>query len=329
MRRDDDCNHPHPTDGQIPYPLRSSKKLPLTSANDPLVSLNDGAHTGTTLPKPRRKQRMKPRDIDELASWLSERDFGILGSVAEHQFLTVHQVEALHFGDLAPTSGGRIARRTLARLREYRLLGTLKRRIGGVKSGSAGLVHYLDTAGDQLLNKRSAQQGRRRSRDPSTRFLSHRLAIADAHVALAQSHRQQSLELVECVVEPISWRRFLGIGAVRLTLKTDLYIETAVPPGNELVHGWFVEIDLGTEGIQTLLKKCHDYEAYRRTGIEQEQGGFPLVIWSMTHADPLTAERRRRDLGKAIDRDHSLAPKLFRIVAPDQLIPLLMSGGAV
>jgi hypothetical protein len=273
---------------------------------------------------------MKPRDIEELASWLSERDFAILRSVAEHQFLTVRQVEALHFADHAPTSGGRIARRTLARLRTHRLLGTLERRIGGVKAGSVSLVYYLDVVGDQLLHGRSGRLARRRSRDPSSRFLSHRLAIADTHVALIQADRQGQLELVACDIEPASWRRYTGLGGARLTLKPDLYTETAVAGDGDFVHAWFVEVDLGTEGIETLLKKCRDYESYRRTGIEQQDGGaFPVVVWSVTHPDLAKADRRRKALREAIDSDRSLPSELFRIVAPEELVPVIRNGGAL
>ena len=97
-----------------------------------------------------------------------------------------------------------------------------------------------------------------------------------------------------------------------------------------MVHAWFVEVDLGNEGIQTLLKKCRDYEAYRRSGIEQaDSGGFPFVVWSMTHLDPEKAERRRQALQDTIDSDRSLTSKLFRIIAPGQLVPLLTNGGVV
>lgn len=319
------------TNGGYPigHPLTLPTKPPLTSINRHLGLPNDGAQQGTTPSKRRNKQRMNPRDIEELSSWLSERDFTILRSVDEHQFLTVKQIEALHFADHAPISGARIARRTLARLRAHRLLGTLTRRVGGVRAGSAGLVHYLDTVGDQLLHSRSGRRAHRRFREPSSRFLGHRLAATDAHVALVEAHRQGLLELVECAVEPGSWRRFTGMGGARLTLKADLYAETAQAPDSEFVHAWFIEIDLGTETIPTLLKKCGEYEMYRRTGIEQEQdGGFPLVVWSVTHADETKVERRRAALQEAIERDGNLPTELFRIVAPDQLVPLLQAGGA-
>lgn len=324
MRRDDSPSDAGPVDG----PIASTAKPSLTSTEGTVVSLNDGAHTGTTPPKPRRKQRVKPRDIDELAAWLSERDVAILRSVAAHQFLTVRHIQTLHFADHPPDASGRLARRTLARLRDHRLLGTLQRRIGGIRAGSVSRVHYLDGVGDQLLNGRSAQTARRRSRDPSSRFLNHRLAVADAHVALVAADRRDLFELVECAIEPASWRRLVGLGGTRLTLKADLYVEIAPTRGSDFVDPWFIEVDLGTEGIQTLLKKCRDYEAYRRTGIEQEHGGFPLVVWSMTHPNTEKADRRRLALREAIDRDRTLTPELFRIIAPDELVPLLQAGGA-
>jgi hypothetical protein len=190
------------------------------------------------------------------------------------------------------------------------------------------MVHYLDVVGNQLLEGRSGRH-LRGFREPSQRFLNHRLANADTHVALVQADRQRHLELVACEVEPASWRRFTGLGGARLTLKADLFAETAAVADSDLVHAWFIEVDLGTEGIQTLLKKCRDYEAYRRTGIEQERhGGFPRVVWSVTHPDPSKAEQRRSALREVIERDSSLPSALFRVIAPDQLVPLLQSGAA-
>jgi hypothetical protein len=328
MRRDQD---PYEASGGHPTarPLRGSTAGKSSLAQGISGSLGEtkyGAHTGTIQAAGTGQSRVHARDIDELASWLSERDYGILRSVAEHQFLTVKQIEALHFADHSPTSGARIARRTLARLRDHRLLATLNRRIGGVRAGSAGLVHYVDVVGDRLLRGRSGRQARR-SYEPSPRFLNHRLAIADVHVALVKATRRGQLQLVECELEPSSWRHFTGLGGAHLTVRPDMYLETAANPDSDLVRAWFIEVDLGTESVPTLLKKCRDYEAYRQSGIEQAHGGFPPVIWTVTHRDPIRAERRRRDLEKAIEHSRTLTPELFRIIAPEQLVPLLASGG--
>jgi len=60
-------------------------------------------------------------------------------------------------------------------------------------------------------------------------------------------------------------------------LKPDLYAVTA---SGDYEDHWFCEIDRATESMPTLLKKCVQYEAYRRTGAEQDRlGVFPLVVW--------------------------------------------------
>lgn len=322
-------NNQAETDHPIAHPFVSTSidTSSLAHGNSPSPgAANDGAHTGTT-PSRGRHRRTHAKDVDAIADRLSERDRAILQSVAEHQFLTIRQVERIHFADHAPTSGARIARRTLARLREFRLLGTLERPIGGVRAGSAGLVHYVDVVGDQLLRGRSGRQARR-FYEPSPRFLNHRLAVADTHVSLVEANRQRRLELVDCVVEPASWRRYTGIGGARLTLRDDVYAEMAASPGSELVYAWFIEVDLGTESIPTLRKKCREYEAYRRTGIEQDRhGAFPFVVWSVTHPHPAKAESRRLALREAIDADSQLTSELFHVVAPNQLIALLQKGG--
>ncbi|HKP39463.1 replication-relaxation family protein [Mycobacterium sp.] len=288
---------------------------------------NDGAHTGTTLTNSRRKQLTQRADVDALSERLSERDWAILRSVAEHQFLTVRHIEAIHFADHPPATGGRLARRALARLRRLRLLGAINRRVGGVRGGSSGMTHYVDVVGRQLIDGRSGRH-LRGFREPSQRFVNHRLAVAETHVQLIAADRQKDFELVMCAVEPQSWRRYVGLGGARLTLKADLYAETATTADSDFVNPWFIEVDLGTEHIPTLLKKCRDYEAYRRSGTEQADGdGFPLVIWSMTHPDPFRAEQRRTAFRDAIDRDPQVPNALFRIVAPNQLTALLQKGG--
>jgi hypothetical protein len=85
---------------------------------------------------------------------------------------------------------------------------------------------------------------------------------------------------------------------------------------------------LGTEHIPTLLTKCREYEAYRQTGIEQDRhGAFPLVVWSLTHPDPAKADRRRQALAEAIAADRHLPSALFRVVAPQCVLPLIQNGG--
>ncbi|MDX1870716.1 replication-relaxation family protein [Mycolicibacterium sp. 120266] len=317
--------------GPIGGPAASNPQPPSPPVDDqspPIPSGNSGAPRGTTAPAKRPPdQRISASAIDVINSRLSDRDRAILRSVDDHQFLTVHQIEALHFDSIAPDARGRITRRVLARLRGLRVLGVLNRRIGGVRSGSQGLIYHVGVAGERLL-ERPVRRGARLRYDPSARFLNHRLAVADHHVALITADRDSSLDLIDSAVEPSTWRSFTGLGSARRTLKPDLFAETATRGDDGLVRAWFIEVDLGTEHVPTLLRKCHEYEAYRQSGIEQDRhGSFPVVIWSMSHADPAKAVSRRQALEDAVNGDPRLPSALFRIVTPEQLLPVIARGG--
>ncbi|MEN4475709.1 replication-relaxation family protein [Mycolicibacterium cosmeticum] len=316
----------HSTPYPIAHPIASftnSPSIPVSDPHPPLGAANDGAHTGTTTAA--RPRRTSAADITAIAERLSDRDWAILRSVADHQFLTGAHISAMHFHDHTAQSGPRIARRTMARLRSLRVLGALERSVGGIHAGSSGLVHFVDVVGDQLLRGRSGRTSRR-SREPSARFLAHRLAIADTRIDLLRAQRFGDLDVIACSVEPASWRRYTGPGGAPITLKPDLYVETAA--ADDLVYAWFLEVDLGTESLPTLLRKCRAYDAYRRSGIEQAQGGgFPLVVWSMTHRNPSKAEDRRQALEDAIATDRTMPSQLFRITAPQQISAALRAGG--
>ncbi|RIS81313.1 replication-relaxation family protein [Mycobacteroides abscessus] len=291
---------------------------------------NDGVPRDTTTRERRQHRRhVTTSMVAEASGRLSERDYAILQSVDQHQFLATGHIETFHFAHVMPTARGRVTRRALARLRELQVIVMLHRTIGGVRAGSQGKVYGVDALGQRLL--RDHHGARVRSlQEPSLRFLNHRLAIADCHATLVSAHRAQQIELTDSAVEPASWRTFTGTGGARLTLKPDLYAETTTAPGSDLVTAWFLEIDLGTESIPTLLRKCRDYEAYRCSGIEQDRhGSFPLVIWSMTHQDPAKAQRRRQALTEAIAADRTLPDALFLIVAPEQLLTTLIEHGAM
>jgi hypothetical protein len=230
---------------------------------------------------------------------------------------------------MPPASGLRTAQRVLARLRGDRLLGSLQQRVGGHQAGSNATVHYVDEVGDRLLRLESGRHTRRRFREPTQRFLDHQLGIAAAHVALVAAQQAGTLELLRCQIEPTSWRDYVSLAGGRLTLKPDLYAETVSPPGSEYVDAAFVEIDMGTESIPTLIRKCREYEAYRRSGTEQEasDGAFPFVIWSMAAKRPQDAQKRREALREAIDADRTLTVDIFRVIAPEQLTEVMQKGG--
>ncbi|WP_083291668.1 replication-relaxation family protein [Rhodococcus sp. 1139] len=305
----------------------TSTSAPVTAESTPVRDGTDAANPGST-PAPDQPARTRTRDLSSIADRLSERDWAVLRSVAAHRFLTSAQITRLHFAGHADTSGPVLARRTLGRLRSRRLLASLERRIGGVRAGSSGLVYHVDVVGDRLLRRESGRTSRRRFSSPSPTFLRHTLAVAQTHILLLEASRAGQCELVRCEIEPASWRRHLGLGGARLTLKPDLFAETATDHDSAFTTSWFIEVDLGTEHQPTLLRKCHDYDVYYRSGAEQaEHGVFPLVVWIMTASSPEATERRCTALRQVIDKDQHLDSALFHVITPDQLIPLIKNGG--
>ncbi|WP_181762856.1 replication-relaxation family protein [Rhodococcus spelaei] len=251
---------------------------------------------------------------------LSERDWAILATVAAHRFVTTAQLEAFHFaGHASQMSGARVCRRVLERLRRERVLGTLERRVGGIRAGSASYVWHVDAVGDRLLRDAEPRRTRRRRYEPSLHFLRHTLAVVDTHLSLLRLSRDGRVELIQVDAEPACHRRYPGLGGGTITLKSDLF---AVTVSGEFEDSWFIEVDLATESLPRLVAKCQEYEAYRRSGVEEAaRGVFPIVVWT------IETERRREALLAAIATDANLRSDLYRVIAPDQL-GALVSGGA-
>jgi hypothetical protein len=258
------------------------------------------------------RARLSQQGLDQLRANLSERDLAVVSSLAQHRFLTARQIEALHFaGHATELTGARVCRRTLSRLTEQRLLARLTRRsVGGLHAGSASFIYTLGPIGNRLLG------GRRRVHEPSHAFLDHVLAVADVHVGLVQAVRTGGVELVELVTEPDCWRRSLHVGGGLDVLRPDLYLVTAE---GEYEHCWFVEVDRGTASLPAIVRKCHDYLAYRQTGQEQKRTGtFPLVLWITPDAE------RQARVEQVIRRN--LPTELFRVTDNRGFIASMTGG---
>lgn len=308
-----------------------------------LRAANDGAHLGTTVtandrpsldPAPKHPthtapQRISQKQLLRLLGRLSDRDWQIIASIEQFRFLTAPHIQTLHFPDHSTKpAAARAARRALTRLTQWRVIGTLPRDIGGMRSGSTGNVYYIDEVGDRLRRQQDPDRPRRRYQEPSTRFLSHTLAIADTVTTLVRTTSSQGPSLVRYELEPAAWRRYRNFSGGSVVLKPDIYLESAVSPEHDDVAAFFLEIDLGGESLTTLLRKCLAYEQYRRSGIEQDQyGAFPYVIWTMSARTPEIATRRQEALTKAILRNPQLPAELFIITTPAELPTLIMKGG--
>lgn len=270
----------------------------------------------------RAEGRTSRGQADRLARSLGERDRAILGSVAAHRFLTTAQIERLHFSQHASSeAASRICRRVLQRLHQLRVLEHLERRVGGIRAGSASYVWRVGLLGDRLLRlSADHDQPRGRRKEPSLRHLDHCLAAADCHLALRDLAADHRIELLQVQTEPRCWRTSDTAGFGGSVLKPDLYAVTAL--GDYEDH-WFCEIDRATESLPTLLKKCAQYEAYRRTGSEQDRlGVFPLVVWIVP--DDTRADKLRR----AIAGSRNLDADLYRVCTPTDFAEVITGGAA-
>jgi hypothetical protein len=272
---------------------------------------------------PRAERRLSRAEADRLAASLSDRDRGILHSVAAHRFLTTRQIERLHFAHhhhTSSTAAARICRRVLQRLHQLRVIEPLERRIGGVRAGSTSYVWRVGLAGDRLLRlEAGGDPPRARRKEPSPRHLYHCLAIAEVHLTLRDLAAAGHTELVQLQTEPACWRHTDTAGDSGI-LKPDLYAVTAA--GDYEDH-WFCEVDRATESLPTLLGKCAQYEAYRRTGSEQKRlGVFPLVLWVVPN------QTRAAKLQAAIAASRSLDASLYRTCTIEGLSDAIAGGAA-
>jgi len=178
--------------------------------------------------------------------------------------------------------------------------------------GSAARVWQLAPAGARLLRDDGTAH---RTHEPSPRFLTHCLAVADIHLALRSLSRLDQVQQVVVQTEPTSSRRYVGQGGEPRWLQPDL---AAVISTNQYDDRWFLEVDLGTESLPTLLRKCGHYEAYRASGVEQhEHGAFPLVLWVFTKTD------RGERLRDAVWRSPRLTPQLYRFATADTFMDVV------
>ena len=260
-------------------------------------------------------QRLGRRGLEMLRDDLSGRDLAIVGQVADLKLMTARQIEAVHFSlaeHATPVTAARSARRVLERLVRDRLLIRLERRVGGIRAGSASFVYAIGPVGQRLIG---SDEPRRRFREPSATFALHTLAVTELVVELTAASRAGRFELLGLQPEPLCWRTTTGPMGIATVLRPDLF--TAIGVG-EYEHRWFIEIDLGTEHLPTLLRKCAAYEAYYRSGREQHQHGvFPRVLWQMHSPD------RANRLREAIEHDGGLTAALFTVTIADSVIETL------
>lgn len=307
-------NHDHNKTARTPslseysqFKVRDSYSVPTTNTPEP----------GDV---PETCKRLSHKRLEELSTILSDRDREILLTVQRYRYLMTGQIQRLHFTDAASGPAAlRAASRNLKKLKQLGLLGTMSRRIGGVRAGSGSLIWRLTHGGERLLRLHDERAYPcRRQFEPSPYFLAHTLAVAEASVRLTEVCRDGKMELTDLQPEPECWRAYSEYGT-HLALKPDLF--AAIVSG-EYEDRYFIEIDLDTESPAKVVEKCRKYHQYYRSGLEQKESGlFPLTVWVVP------GEARKERLTAHIREEFKGQPRLFSVITDEELEHLIRRGG--
>ena len=262
--------------------------------------------------------RLSRRRLEEISTRLHRRDQAILRALEACRYMTTTQISDLHFPDAATRSAAaRAAHRAVTKLQSYGLIFALERRIGGIRKGSGAYVWSLAQPGLKLLSLgQDIDPARRRSFEPSPRFLEHTLVVTQLYVQLLSL---DGVNILSVQHEPNCWRTYPSVGGAA-QLKPDLY---AISSCDDYEDHWFFEIDLATESLARILKKCQQYQDYYRCGCEQRGiGVFPRVVWVVPDG------KRKSAILSRIKHDKELYKKdLFVVILPDELESLVQTGG--
>jgi hypothetical protein len=256
---------------------------------------------------------------------LSARDLAILESLQVMRLMSGEQLGRLHVEGDHPATHARKTRAALQRLTTLELVVRLRRRIGGMRAGSNGLIYGLSGLGQAVLELGQDDSRRhRRMSETKPAFQNHTLAVAETYVQLVERARTGRAELLDFASEPQCWRRFSGMAGQIITLKPDAFVRLGVS-GYEVSA--FLEMDLDSESLPTISRKLGVYVAYWRSGTEQHRHGvMPKTWWLVPNAARLAAIRR------TIQRLPAEARELFAVCliaeAADQLTHVPAEGGA-
>jgi hypothetical protein len=258
--------------------------------------------------------RIDATGLERIRAQLDSRALAIIRQVSDLRLMSAEQIASIHFSpgaEESASSAQRTGRRVLARLTEQKALVRTSRRVGGVRAGSSGFIYALGSIGQRLIGEEGP---RRRFREPSATFADHTLAVSQLVVDLTVASRSGSFDLLEIETEPACWRVHGGL-AGRQTLRPDLFVSLGV---GAYERRYFIEVDRGTEHLPALLRKCHSYDSYYRTGTEQATHGvFPKVAW-------IVPDHRRVDLlERAIRASKLLTNEMFLVTVPGSAIAVL------
>jgi len=270
-----------------------------------------------------RGKYLPKRQLENLDNLLSAKEKAILVSLKQCRYLLTGQVGRLHFTDNASEAAAlRATHRTMQKLKDFGVVESVERRIGGVRAGSRSYVWTLTESGVYLLHLNDDSNApRKRTFEPSLNFLKHTIEVAETYIQLTEICKRNKLELVKTEMEPECWRGYTGMDGKPATMKPDMF---AITDSGKYEDYYFLEVDMNTESPNKVLDKCRRYVYYQHSGIEQKNLGiFPLVVWLVF------SENRKNKLQQYIAdcRDMSEQSKhIFTVIMPQELEPLICGG---
>ena len=220
----------------------------------------------------RPARRVTANQLDLMRRDFSDLGLSALQTLRDYRLMQVPHLARFLYAKKQKEAGERSCRRLLKRLHDKDLVRRLDRRIGGMRAGSSGHVYAVSPLGHRLLRSGT----RKRWGEPSLYFVNHTLAIAEV-ASQTYALAIQAGHATRFETEPAVWRRYQD-ALTETWVKPDLY--TVVVSGEEELH-WFVEVDLHTESLSRIERKCQAYRNYFNTGAEQATTGvFPKVLWT-------------------------------------------------
>jgi hypothetical protein len=285
---------------------------PLASSRTPETARNGGdSHPPSPTQDLRSSSRLSARKLAAIEARLSARDLEVLRAVGRFRAMSGEQLQRLFWPEGSPQTRARLARHGLARLAELTVLAPLARRVGGVRSGSAGRCFAVGLAGQRLLATGVSTRRVRHPYTPGERFLAHTLAVCGLYVELVTS----GVEVLAYDAEPDCWRPYLAAYGARAVCKPDAYVKLGV---GEYEYSWLVERDMATESLGTVERQARQHLAYYHSGVERRTRGVtPRVAWIVpdTH--------RAEAVQTALDRLPAEAGKLFAVATSADAVTLL------
>lgn len=261
--------------------------------------------------------RVTEAQLARISDRLTQRDREIVDTLDRLRLASAKQLERLHF-DGSPRSRARTASRVLGRLVDLQVLARLERRVGGVRTGSAGFIYALDTAGQRLASVTGPAGGRRVRKPwtPGAPFVDHQLDVGELFVRLREAEQAGDLDLLDFEGEPLCWRVYSGVGGGRAVIKPDAFVRLAA---DGFEHLAFIEVDRATQSAPTIKRKLDVYRRYVRSGREQRRWDlFPRVLLLAP------SERRKEVLVDVAAKQPEDSWPLFSVALFDDAISALL-----